>query len=198
MIHMKLCAVALAALLPAVAGVPDIDPGKALGNPTAPVTVQVFSDYECPSCKLFHDNTLPEIVRDYVSAGKVYLVYRDFPLPMHRYSREAANYACAAAHLSLYQPVADALFKNQASWSNTGKVWEVVASVLTASQQKKVQAMAASPQVLGEIQRDLDAGHKEEVNSTPTLIVSRGDKKFPVSGGMNYVLLRKLIDDLSK
>jgi len=195
---MKLCAVALAALLPAVAGVPDIDPGKALGNPTAPVTVQVFSDYECPSCKLFHDNTLPEIVRDYVSAGKVYLVYRDFPLPMHRYSREAANYACAAAHLSLYQPVADALFKNQASWSNTGKVWEVVASVLTASQQKKVQAMAASPQVLGEIQRDLDAGHKEEVNSTPTLIVSRGDKKFPVSGGMNYVLLRKLIDDLSK
>jgi len=198
MIHMKLCAVTLAALLPAVAGVPDIDPGKALGNPTAPVTVQVFSDYECPSCKLFHDNTLPEIVRDYVSAGKVYLVYRDFPLPMHRYSREAANYACAAAHLSLYQPVADALFKNQASWSNTGKVWEVVASVLTASQQKKVQAMAASPQVLGEIQRDLDAGHKEEVNSTPTLIVSRGDKKFPVSGGMNYVLLRKLIDDLSK
>jgi len=195
---MKLCAVTLAALLPAVAGVPDIDPGKALGNPTAPVTVQVFSDYECPSCKLFHDNTLPEIVRDYVSAGKVYLVYRDFPLPMHRYSREAANYACAAAHLSLYQPVADALFKNQASWSNTGKVWEVVASVLTASQQKKVQAMAASPQVLGEIQRDLDAGHKEEVNSTPTLIVSRGDKKFPVSGGMNYVLLRKLIDDLSK
>jgi len=198
MIHMKLCAVALAALLPAVAGVPDIDPGKALGNPTAPVTVQVFSDYECPSCKLFHDNTLPEIVRDYVSTGRVYLVYRDFPLPMHRYSREAANYACAAAHLSLYQPVADALFKNQTSWSNTGKVWEVVASVLTASQQKKVQAMAASPQVLGEIQRDLDAGHKEEVNSTPTLIVSRGDKKFPVSGGMNYVLLRKLIDDLSK
>ncbi|HUK15930.1 MAG TPA: thioredoxin domain-containing protein [Bryobacteraceae bacterium] len=195
---MKLCAVALAALLPAVAGVPDIDPGKALGNPTAPVTVQVFSDYECPSCKLFHDNTLPEIVRDYVSTGRVYLVYRDFPLPMHRYSREAANYACAAAHLSLYQPVADALFKNQTSWSNTGKVWEVVASVLTASQQKKVQAMAASPQVLGEIQRDLDAGHKEEVNSTPTLIVSRGDKKFPVSGGMNYVLLRKLIDDLSK
>jgi len=198
MIHMKLCAVALAALLPAVAGVPDVDPGKALGNPTAPVTVQVFSDYECPSCKLFHDNTLPEIVRDYVSTGRVYLVYRDFPLPMHRYSREAANYACAAAHLSLYQPVADALFKNQTSWSNTGKVWEVVASVLTASQQKKVQAMAASPQVLGEIQRDLDAGHKEEVNSTPTLIVSRGDKKFPVSGGMNYVLLRKLIDDLSK
>ena len=195
---MKVLAVALAALLPAAAVVPDIDPGKALGNPGAPVTLQVFSDYECPSCKLFHDTTLPEIVRDYVSTGKVYLVYRDFPLPMHRYSREAANYACAAAHLSLYQPVADALFKNQASWSNSGKVWETVATALTASQQKKVQTMATSPEVLGEIQRDLDAGHKEAVNSTPTLIVSRGAKKFPISGGMNYVLLRQLIDDLSK
>lgn len=198
MIDMKLCAVALAALLPAVAGVPDIDPGKAMGNPAAPVTVQVFSDYECPSCKMFHDQTLPELVRDYVSTGKVYLVYRDFPLPMHRYSREAANYACAAAHLGLYQPVADSLFKNQATWSNNGKVWEYVATVLTANQQKKVQAMAASPEVLGEIQRDVDAGYKESVNSTPTLIVSKGAKKYPVSGGMNYVLLRQLIDDLGK
>ena len=198
MVHMKLYAVALAALLPAAAVVPDIDPGKAFGNPGAPVTVQVFSDYECPSCKLFHDTTLPTLIHDYVSTGKVYLVYRDFPLPMHRYSREAAGYACAAAHLSLYQPVADALFRAQASWSNTGKVWDVVAGVLTESQRKKVQAMAASPEVLGEIQRDLDAGHKEAVDSTPTLIVSRGSKKYPVSGGMNYVLLRQLIDDVSK
>jgi protein-disulfide isomerase len=195
---MKLCAVAMAALLPAVAAVSDIDPGKAMGNPSAPVTVQVFSDYECPSCKLFHDTTLPTLVHDYVASGKVYLVYRDFPLPMHRYSREAANFACAAARLGLYQPVADALFKNQTAWANSGKVWETVASVLSESQQKKVQTMASSPEVLGEIQRDMDAGHREQVNSTPTLIVSRGAKKYPISGGMNYLLLRQLIDDLAK
>src|SRR5690349_18786007 len=137
---MKFSAVALAVLLPAMAAVPDVDPGKAIGSPSAPVTIQVFSDYECPSCKLFHDQTLPLIMRDYVATGKVYVIYRDFPLPMHKYSRQAADYACAAAHLQLFQPVADALFKNQQSWSNTGKVWECVASVLTESQQKKVQA----------------------------------------------------------
>jgi protein-disulfide isomerase len=196
--RMKLCAVALAALLPAGAVIPDIDPGKSLGNPTAPVTVQVFSDYECPSCKMFHDQTLPELVRDYVSTGRVYLVYRDFPLPQHLYSRQAAGYACAAAHLGLYQPVADALFKNQASWSTTGKVWECVASVLSAKQQKDVQALAASPEILAEIQHDLDAGHREAINSTPTLIVSHGAKKYPVSGGMNYVLLKQLINDVTK
>jgi protein-disulfide isomerase len=195
---MKLSAVALAALLPAVAAVPNIDPGKAVGNPSAPITIQVFSDYECPACKEFHDQTLPEIERDYVATGKVYLVYRDFPLPMHKYSRQAADYACAAAHLGLFQPVANALFRNQDSWGASGKVWECVASVLTLRQQKEVQALAQGPEVLGEIQRDLDAGYREQINGTPTLIVSRGAKKYPVSGSLNYTLLKQLLDDLAK
>jgi protein-disulfide isomerase len=196
--NMKLCAVAMAAMLPVVAAVPDIDPGKAMGSPSAPVTIQVFSDYECPSCKLFHDTTLHTLMQDYVESGKVYLVYRDFPLPMHKYSRQAAGYACAAAHLGLYQPVADALFKFQGSWANTGQVWETVASVLSDNQRKKVQSMANSPEVLGEIQHDVEAGQRERVDSTPTLIVSRGAKKYPISGTTNYILLRQLIDGLAK
>ena len=195
---MRFYAVALLGLLPAVAGVTDIDPGKAFGNPSAPVVMQIFSDYECPSCKLFHDQTLPLIMRDYVAPGKVYVVYRDFPLPMHKFSRQAANYACAAARLNLYQPVSDALFHNQQSWSNTGKVWECVASVLTEAQQKKVQALAQSPDVLAEIQRDVNDGQRERIDSTPTLIVSHGAKKYPVSGSLNYMLLRQLLDDVAK
>lgn len=197
MVSMRVCAIAFAAFL-ATAQVPDIDPGKAMGNPSAPVTVQVFSDYECPSCKLFHDTILPDVMRDYVATGKVYVVYRDFPLPNHRYSREAAGYACAAAHLGLYQPVAEAIFKNQASWSLTGKVWEVVASVLTLNQQKKVQTLAVSPEVIAEIQRETNMGQREQINSTPTLIVSHGSKKYPISGATAYPLLRKLFDDIAR
>jgi protein-disulfide isomerase len=137
-------------------------------------------------------------MRDYVSTGKVYLVYRSYPLAMHKYSREAAAYACAAAHLQLFQPVADALFRNQASWSQTGKVWECVAGVLSPRQQKEVAALAKSPEVLGEIQRDVSAGEREPVTSTPTLIVSHGARKYPVSGSLNYMLLKQLINDVSK
>lgn len=194
---MKLCGFALAAVM-AIAAVPDIDPGKTMGNPSAPVTLQVFSDYECPSCKLFHDNTLPDIMRDYVATGKIYVVYRDFPLPMHRFSRQAANYACAAAHLGLYQPVLDTLFKNQASWSQTGKVWECVAAVLSPNQQKKVLALAESPEVKAEIEREVTMGQHEQINSTPTLIVSHGTKKYPVSGTMAYPLLKQLFNDVAK
>jgi len=195
---MRLGAVALLLLWPAMAAVSDIDPNKTAGNPAAPVTIQVFSDFECPSCKVFHDQTLPQLQRDFVATGKVYLVYREFPLPMHAHSREAANYATAAARFGFYQSVADALFRDQVAWSATGKVWDTVASVLTLAQQKKVKATADDASVLGEIQRDVNAGHAIPVPSTPTLVVSRGVKSYPVSGTLNYEILKSLINDLSK
>jgi protein-disulfide isomerase len=184
-------------LWPAMAAVSDIDPNKTAGNPSAPVTIQIFSDFECPACKVFHDGTLPQLQRDFVATGKVYLVYREFPLPMHAHAREAASYAVAAARLSLYQPVADALFRDQVAWSANGKVWDTVASVLTPSQQKKVKA-ADDAFVLGEILRDVNAAHAVPVTSTPTLVVSRGARQYPVSGTLNYAILKSLIDDLSK
>ncbi len=189
---------ALLLLWPAMAAVSDIDPNKTAGNVAAPVTIQVFSDFECPGCKAFHENTLPQLQRDFVASGKVFLVYREFPLPMHAHSREAADYAVAAAHLGLYQPVADALFRDQLAWSVNGKVWETVASVLTLSQQKKVKAAADGPAVLGEILRDVNAGLAAPVSSTPTLVVSRGARHYPVSGTLNYEILKSLINDLSK
>jgi len=195
---MRLGILALLWLWPATAAVSDIDPNKTAGNPSAAVTIQIFSDFECPACKVFHDRTLPQLQQDFVATGKVFLVYREFPLPIHAHSREAANYAVAAAHLSLYQSVANALFRDQLAWSVNGKVWDTVASVLTLAQQTKVKAAADSPSVLGEIQRDLNAGHAIPVPSTPTLVVSRGAKQYPVSGTLSYEILKSLINDLSK
>src|SRR4051794_10159990 len=136
---MRLALIALSAVLAASAA----DNGKILGSPTAPIRIEIYSDFACPACRTFHEQTLPMIVRDYVMSGKVAIVNREFPLniPAHKYSREAANYATAAARLGIYQPVADALFRAQESWNTTGKVWDTVAGVLSAEQQRKVQAL---------------------------------------------------------
>jgi protein-disulfide isomerase len=195
---MRLSAAALLLLWPAMAAVGDFDPNKTAGNPAAPVTIQIFSDFECPACKLLHERTLPQLQQDFVATGKVFLVYREFPLPQHAHAREAASYAVAAARLSLYQPVADALFRDQVAWSANGKVWETVATALTPSQQKKVKAEADSPSVLGEIMREVNAGHAIPVTSTPMLVVTRGAKQYPVSGTLNYGFLKSLLDGLAK
>jgi protein-disulfide isomerase len=195
---MKLFALALTALLPCLAASSDADPGKMLGSPGAPIRIEVFSDFECPACRGLHEQILPLVFKDYVIPGKVYLVSREYPLPMHQFSREAANYATAAARLGKYQDVADALFKNNLVWELNGKVWDTVASVLTPAEAKKVQLEAKEPSVLSEVQRDVDAGRAAGINQTPTMIVTRGANRFPVVGLVNYNLLRSLLDGLLK
>ena len=195
---MKLLAVAFTALLPCLAASSDADPGKSLGSPSAPVRIEIFSDFECPACKTLHEQILPLVFKDYVIPGKVYLVSREFPLPMHQYSREAANYATAAARLGKYQQVADTLFLSQTSWEVNGKVWDQVANVLTPAEAKKVQVLAKDPSVLSEVQRDVDAGRVAGINQTPTMFVTRGTSRFPVVGVVNYTLLRSMLDGLLK
>jgi len=86
---MKLLALALAALMPCLAATPDVDKNKTLGNPNAPLLFELYSDFMCPHCKTLHETILPNIVKDYVSSGKAYLIFREFPLaiPQHIYSR---------------------------------------------------------------------------------------------------------------
>src|SRR6266851_6537087 len=69
-----------------VAALPDVDPHKAFGSKNAPVTMEVFSDFQCPACKTLFTTTNRRLMDDYVSNGKVYLIHRDFPLPMHAHS----------------------------------------------------------------------------------------------------------------
>jgi protein-disulfide isomerase len=193
---MKLLALALAIALPCLAQLPAPDRGKALGNPAAPITIEVFSDFTCPHCKIFHETTLPALMRDYVVKGKVYVVLRDFPLngPGHEHSREAAIYATAAARIGKYTAVADALFANQATWAVNGQVWQCVASVLTPAEQKSVQALSKDPGVVAEVERELQEGLSTGVNSTPTMVVNRGGKRFPMPSPVDYSLLRSFLD----
>ena len=103
------------------ASVPDLDPHEALGSKTAPIVMEVFSDFQCPACKSLYDATNRQLMDNYVNTGKVYLIHRDFPLPMHAHSKVAAQYSRAAAQIGKLEPVADALFQNQEKWEAIGR-----------------------------------------------------------------------------
>src|SRR6266700_2080301 len=59
-------------------GVSDVDPHCAFGSKTAPVTMEVYSDFQCPACKTLFTTTNRRLMDDYVTSGKVYLIHRDF------------------------------------------------------------------------------------------------------------------------
>src|SRR5215471_10125958 len=197
---MRTLAIFAAALLPCLAATPEVDKGKIMGNPTAPIVMELYSDFMCPHCKHLHEDILPAIVLDFVKSGKAFLVFREFPLaiPQHVYARPAANVATAAARVGKYEAVSDALFKAQQQWGITGKVWDTVATVLTPDEQKKVQALSNDPSVLTEVQHDVDRGMKAMINQTPTIIVTYKLKQQPWSMWEDYSLFKGYLDGLLK
>jgi protein-disulfide isomerase len=194
---MKLYAAVLMALLPCLAVSAEIDKNRALGSPTAPVRLEIFSDFTCPHCKHLHEEVLPQLMKDYVIGGKVYIVDRAFPLTGggHEHSREAFGYAVAAARIGKYEQVADALYAQQATWAINGNVWATVASALPSpADQKKVQALAKDPGVLAEIEAEYQEGVASGLNQTPTLILTVGGKHYNLPPAPDYRLLKSMID----
>lgn len=185
-------------LAAAAAGAPaqSIGPGKARGIPMAAVTIEVYSDFQCPACKTLHEQTLRPLTAEYVDNGKVYLIHRDFPLPIHAYAREAASLACAAGRIGKYDLIADALFASQAAWSKDGKVLDAVTRVLTPADANKVRALAKTPEILAEVERDAQKGRDAKLHQTPTMIVTHKSKTYPVAGIVTFPILRRFLDQL--
>lgn len=191
--------------------------GKAFGSKTAPITMEVFSDFQCPSCRALYEDTLKQLMNDYVAAGKVYLVHRDFPLPMHKYSHEAARYANAAARIGKYAEVEAALYDNQSAWSTDGSIEKHVVAVLTPTEMKKVKKLmegctgdapgvaptktngqeASHPCQLDEaIDKDVALGQQIPVQATPTFVIRHGDQHTTSSGVVTYPVLKQYFDYL--
>ena len=182
-----------------VDGVNEIDPNKAFGSKNAGVVMEIFSDFQCPACKQLFTTTTQRVMDNYVNSNKVYIVHRDFPLPMHAYSRVAASYSRAAAHIGKCDAVEQVLFQNQEKWEATGDVRGMVASVLSPVEMKKVQALVDGRTLEPLIDRDKQLGQAIPVNQTPTTIIHTKDgQSYPVVGYVSYDVLKTLLDQLVK
>lgn len=93
----------------------SLDDDPVLGDENAPVTIVEFSDFECPFCKRFYDQTYEQLKTEYVDTGKAKLVYRDLPLPMHANAQKAHEAAECADDQGKFWEYHDALFENQQS-----------------------------------------------------------------------------------
>ena len=174
----------------------DIDPHKAFGSKSAPVTMEVFSDFQCPACKTLYITTNRPLMDNYVSTGKVYLVHRDFPLAMHAYSRVAARYARAAAQLGKNEPVEQALFQNQEKWEQSGDVDGTVATILSPAEMAKVRALVKGGTLDAAIDKDSALGQLYRINQTPTTVFHSGGQTYPYAGVMTYDTLKSFLNQL--
>jgi protein-disulfide isomerase len=152
---------------------------------------------------------MPGALREY-AAGKVYLVHRDFPLSIHRYSKIAARYANAAARIGKYAQVEAALYDNQAAWSVDGNMQKYISAALTPAEMKRVEHLmdgchegdaGVTPAKLGgetqahgcaldaSIEKDLALGNQVPVRATPTFVISCKNQSYPATGRISYPIL---------
>lgn len=171
--------------------------GKSEGSVMAPVVIEVFSDFQCPGCKQLHEGTLRQLRDEFVRQSKVRVVHREFPLPMHKYAKQAASLACAAEKLGKYHTVADALFRDQQKWSDNGKYEDCLKQVLAPADFAKLIALAKDPKVMAEVDADVARGKAIAVGSTPTMILTvKGAAQPPVSGAVSYAILKRYIESV--
>ena len=170
---------------------------RAVGPVTAAVRIDLFSDFECPACKSLHEQTINRIKEEFALKGKLRLVHHDFPLPQHKHARQAAILAAAADRLGKYDEVADALFRQQETWSKSGGVDAVVDSVLTPEERKNLREIAKDPAILANIDRDVQLGQRMKVSSTPTMIVTHDGKPNPVVGVVSYAVFSKYLNTIT-
>ena len=137
-----------------------------LGNPSAPVTIVAFTDYQCPSCAATKP-TLDRLVKEY--GDKLRLVVRDFPLDQHADAFKAAEAAEAAREQGKYWEYIEVLMSNQTALS-VAKLKEY-ATELSLDRARFDQALD-SGQFAERVRRDLEDGNRLRIDSTPTLFIN--------------------------
>jgi protein-disulfide isomerase len=168
---------------------------KETGSPTAPITIEVYTDYECPACRELYLNTLPPLTQDFVATGKVRLIHRDYPLPQHQYSKLATRYANAAGQIGKYDIVANQIFQTQPEWSQSGNVDSAVAKVLAPPDMQKVRDLVKTDSRLDDsVAKDVAMGNEDHLNQTPTITIISNGKREPISGGMPYAILKSYLN----
>ena len=182
--YAKACeaAIASAPAAPTLTIRPD-DPVR--GNPSAPVTVTVFSDFQCPFCSRVKP-TLDQVEAAY--GGKVRIVWKHKPLSFHNNAMPAALAAEAAREQGKFWPMHDKLFAGQKELSS--EAYERWASELGLDL-TRFRASIASPRTRARIEEDEALSTGLGINGTPALFVN-GEQ---VQGGaVPFEVLKATID----
>jgi protein-disulfide isomerase len=182
---------ALVSMAAAQAPVPAF---KESGTVMAPITVEVYTDYQCPHCRAFYLETLPLLTSEFVKTGKVRLIHRDFPLQQFQYSKTAMHYANAAGQVGKFDAVALQLFETQPEWSQNGNVEAAVAKVLTPAEMEKVRMVVKNDSHLDDsVTRDVAMATSDHLTATPTIVIVFKGKRETISGGPAWPVLRSYL-----
>ena len=156
---------------PTPADAPE-DPSLHVRGPSnAPVTLEIYGDFQCPSCALV-SQAIDDLQKQY--AGKMRVIFHEYPLAMHKHALEAAVAAEAAALQGKFWEMHDLLYRYQPVWSkvrDAGYFFEAYAGEIGLNVEQ-FKADRNSQEIEARVMADGQAGSARGVKNTPTLFLN--------------------------
>jgi protein-disulfide isomerase len=149
------------------------DLARIQGSPAAPVWVIEVSDFQCPYCKQWHEQTYKKLLDEYVNTGKVRLAYVNFPLAQHAHAGPAAEAAMCAGAQGKFWEMHDALFTSQDKWArlpSTATYFQSLARATGVDLPRWLECMR-SGKMRPWIQADHDRAERAGAASTPSFMI---------------------------
>ena len=165
------------------------------GAATAPITVYEMSDFQCPYCRNFTVNTLPDLEKEYIATGKVRWVFINFPLTaIHPNAEAAAEVALCAARQGKFWEVHDVLFRTQPTWA---PLKEPAAYFITLADSASIsrdvfQKCLVDRATLDEVAMDAKGASQSGANSTPSFYIEGGI----LPGAQPVTVFRQILDSI--
>ena len=168
---------------------------RSKGSPKAPVTVYEMSDFQCPYCKRFAQETFPELERRYIKTGKVRWVYINFPLThLHPHAVPAGELALCSAKQNGFWPIHDLLFQYQENWAPLKEAGPFFVSLADSAGLSKQALLAClqNPETRKSLQAEAEGARRAGANSTPAFYIEGG----LMEGALPVQVFQQILDSV--
>ena len=157
-----------------------------IGNVNAPITIIEYASMSCSHCANFHNNTLPDLKKEYIDTSKVKYVFRDFP---YNYPALLGSMVMRCIPSEVRYDYMNALYKLQNMWvvkENAITRQELYKIMQTGGMTKEnFDTCLSNVDLENKILQEVIAAQSEfNIRSTPSFLINgdllEGDKSIKV------------------
>ena len=169
-----------------------------LGDPSAPITIVEFGDYQCHQCYNWFHNTKPAIFQEYIETGKVNLVFVDLAF-LGRDSPKAAQATYCAEDQEMYWEYHDILYTSQepkidSGWVNTERLKAFAFNM--GLDMELFDSCLDSGKYSKRVQYNIQQARDHGVRGTPGFFIVGPDGQEQLGGAQPFSVFKQILDTM--
>ncbi|MBJ7485099.1 thioredoxin domain-containing protein [Brevundimonas sp.] len=164
-------------------------PVRMLGDPAAPVQIDEYASFVCEPCAQWHTTVLPGLIRDYVDAGHVKIVFHDvITHPAEHSARAAAIGLCAAP--DRFFAVADSFMNGQGAVMNAPAApWYAAAIAASGRTEEEMEECSVSETTYNQLALQQERAGALGLENFPVIRVNGQFVADPTDGAVRFAIL---------